>query len=315
MNVSLRQLRAFMLGAECASFSAAAARMGMTQPGYSLLIRQLEEELGLRLFQRTTRRVEPTQAGLDLLPYARRTLQSMEETCRRAEDARELRSGTLRLAVVPSVACGLLPAILLRFRAAYAGIRLELREEQAVNFAEMVRSSRSEIGLGPLMQADDALAFEPLLSDHLVVLLPREHPLANRPRIGWRTLAGYDYISVTTQSSIRVRADEAAAEAGLVLRPSYEVDSLTTAVGLVRAGLGYAMLPSLALESLNVVQVVVRPMENPRARRHIGLLSRQPAELSPVAGAFASLARDIAINWHDIGAIADGPNAPSRPRS
>lgn len=306
MNVSLRQLRAFVLGAECASFSAAAVRMGMTQPGYSLLIRQLEEELGLRLFQRTTRRVEPTQAGLDLLPYARRTLQSLEETYRCAEDARELRSGTLRLAVVSSVACGLLPAILLRFRAMHAGIRLELREHQATDFAEMVRSGRSEIGVGPLMQADDALAFEPLLSDHLLVLLPRDHPLANRSHIGWRTLAGYDYISVTNQSSIRVRADEAAAEAGLVLRPSYEVDSLTTAVGLVRAGLGYAMLPSLALESLNVLQVVVRPVERPRAWRRIGLLSRQSSELSPVAGAFARLAREIAAGWQGSSAVQAG---------
>ncbi|WP_051237172.1 LysR family transcriptional regulator [Ottowia thiooxydans] len=302
MNVSLRQLRAFVLGIECTSFSAAAARMGMTQPGYSLLIRQLESELGLRLFQRTTRHVEPTQAGLDLLAYARRTLQSMEETCRVAEDARELRMGTLRLAVVPSVACGLLPAILLRFHSMHAGIRLELREEQATNFAEMVRAGRSEIGLGLLLQPDEALQFEPLLRDHLVALLPPGHPLVSRTNITWRSLVGHDYISVTTQSSVRVRADQAAVEAGQAMKPSYEVDSLTTAVALVRAGLGYAIVPSLALESLNFGPVVVRPVEKPRAWRSIGLLSRPSFVLSPVAEAFAALAREITTDWHGTNA-------------
>ena len=90
----------------------------------------------------------------------------------------------------------------------HAGIRLELREEQAMNFAEMVRSGRSEIGLGLLLQAEDALQFEPLLRDHLVALLPPDHALANLANLTWRSLVGHDYISVTTQFSAGVRAHE-----------------------------------------------------------------------------------------------------------
>jgi LysR family carnitine catabolism transcriptional activator len=300
MNVTVRQLHAFVLGAEVSSFSAAAARMGITQPGYSLLIRQLEGELGVRLFHRTTRHVELTQPGHELLQSARRTLQQLEETCRRAEDLRDLRQGTLQLAVAPSVACSLLPAVLADFSAAHPGVRMSILEAQAVGFAESVRSGQAEIGLGLLLQMDEALSFEPLFRDHLVVVLHRAHALASRASVSWRALARFSYISVTTQSSVRVHADQAAASAGLALHPAYEVDSLTTAVGLVRAGLGYAVLPSLPLGSLELGEAVARPIEQPKAWRTIGLVTRRQFKLSPAAVAFAGIVRTKAVDFSTV---------------
>jgi LysR family transcriptional regulator, carnitine catabolism transcriptional activator len=308
MNVTLRQLHAFVLGAEAASFSMAAARMGITQPGYSLLIGQLETALGVRVFQRTTRRVQLTQAGQELLQGAQRTLQQVDETCRRAADLRDLRQGTLRIAVVPSVACSLLPAVLADFSTAHPGIRLTFLEELAVGFAERVRSGQAEVGLGLLLHPDDDLLFEPLLRDHLVVVLHGAHALASRASVSWRVLAKFSYISVTTQSSVRVHADQATAAAGLTLRPTYEVDSLTTAVALVRAGLGYAVLPSLALGSLDLGQAVARPIEQPKAWRTIGLLTRRQFSLSPAASAFAEVVRAKATAF----AHAPSPGDPAR---
>lgn len=294
MNLTVRQLRAFTLGASFASFSEAASRMGMTQPGYSLLIRQLEEEVGMALFRRTTRRVELTEAGREILQSAQRTLQQLDETCRRAEDFRDARQGTLNLAFVPSVGCSLLPPILSRFAEAHPGIKLVFHEAQAVGFAERVRSGQAEIGLGLLVDPDEHLAFESLMRDCLVALLPARHPLTARSIVTWKALARFNAILVTNQSSVRVHADRAAAAAGVGIEPTYVLDSLTTAVGLVRAGLGYAVLPSLALRSMDLSGAVARVVEQPRARRDIGLLKRAQFTLSPAATAFAAIAREIA---------------------
>lgn len=294
MNLTVRQLRAFTLGASVASFSEAAARMGMTQPGYSLLIRQLEEEVGMALFRRTTRRVELTEAGREILQSAQRTLQQLDETCRRAEDFRDARQGTLNLAFVPSVGCSLLPPILSGFAEAHPGIKLVFHEAQAVGFAERVRSGQAEIGLGLLVDPDEHLAFESLMRDCLVALLPAHHPLTARSIVTWKALARFNAILVTNQSSVRVHADRAAAAAGVGIEPTYVLDSLTTAVGLVRAGLGYAVLPSLALRSMDLSGAVARAVEQPRARRDIGLLRRAQFALSPAATAFAAIAREVA---------------------
>jgi len=299
MNLTVRQLRAFTLGASVASFSEAAARMGMTQPGYSLLIRQLEEEVGMALFRRTTRRVELTEAGREILQSAQRTLQQLDETCRRAEDFRDARQGTLNLAFVPSVGCSLLPPILSGFAEAHPGIKLVFHEAQAVGFAERVRSGQAEIGLGLLVDPDEHLAFESLMRDCLVALLPARHPLTARSIVTWKALARFNAILVTNQSSVRVHADRAAAAAGVDIEPTYVLDSLTTAVGLVRAGLGYAVLPSLALRSMDLSGAVARPVEQPRARRDIGLLTRAQFTLSPAATAFAAIARGVAGRFPD----------------
>lgn len=301
MNITVRQLRAFALGAELNSFSEAAGRMGMTQPGYSLLIRQLEEEIGMALFRRTTRRVELTEAGREILQSAHHTLQQLDETCRRAADFRDARQGTLNLAFVPSVGCSVLPPILSRFTAAHPGIKLVFQEAQATAFAERVRSGQAEIGLGLLLQADGVFSFEPLMRDCLVALLQTQHPLAARPTVTWKALARFNSILVTNQSSVRVHADRAAAAAGVEIEPTYVLDSLTTAVGMVRAGLGYAVLPSLALRSMALGGMVARMVEQPRAWRDIGLLTRSRFKLSPAAAAFATIAREVATDYSEGG--------------
>lgn len=315
MNISIRQLRAFVLGARSLSFSVAAARLGITQPGYSLLIRQLEDELGSKLFHRSTRRVELSTVGREMLPSAERTLEQLDEACRRAEALRAGKLGTLNLAVVPSVACSLLPGILVAFIREFPGVKLVFHEDLAVAFAERVRSGIAEIGLGLLLTPDDALTFEPLARDELVVVLHPDHPAARTPDVTWRLLASSNYISVTNQSSVRIHADRASAAAGVGIEPVHEVASLNTAVGLVRANLGYAILPSLAIASLKLDGTVVRTLDQPRASREIGLLTRREYALSPMAEAFAGTARRMLASSESGGVPPPTPDKRRRRRS
>jgi len=292
MNISFRQLQAFVLGAETRAFSAAAQRMAISQPGYSLLIRQMEETLGFRLFDRSTRKVDLTPAGAEWLPSAQRSLQQMIETRLHAEDVRLGRRGALRVGVVPSAAYGVLPALLLAYRRSNAAVRVELHEEPAAGLAELVRDRSVDLGLGPLLLPEPDLVFEPLLRDDLVLLVPRSHPMAALPAVRWKLLPRYDYIAASAHAGARTQADQAAASAGVSLTPLHEVSSLTTLLGLVHACSGYAILPRLLVTGLNLDGLVVCSLDHPRAWRDLGLIWPRGNAPSPVAQAFAEVARN-----------------------
>ncbi len=120
--------------------------MGMTQPGYSLLIRQLEAEVGMSLFRRTTRRVELTEAAARSCRAPQRTLQQLDETRRRAEDFPRRAPGNALSRLRALVGCSLLPPTLSRFAEVHPGIKLVFHEAQAVAFAERVRSGQARSG-------------------------------------------------------------------------------------------------------------------------------------------------------------------------
>jgi len=293
MNVSFRQLKAFVQTSQSGSFSAAAQVLGMTQPALSQQIRQMEETLGLALFHRTTRRVALTVAGQEMLDKARRTLHQVDDFNRHADDLHAGRQGTLTLGVIASVACSLLPQALVGFAAACPGVRLLFEEEPAALLLERVRHGELELGWGLYPTPHDDLAFEPLGRDQMVAVMHTGHALAQRERVSWDDLRQHKLVSASRQSGVRIYAERAAEIAGVVLQPSYQTGSLSTGMALVRCGLGCAVMPALSLGSLNQDNVVVLPMEQPGVWREIGLIQRQGWPLSPAASAFAHLARNV----------------------
>ena len=148
MNLSFRQLQAFVQASQCGSFSAAADLIGVTQPALSQLIRQMEGELGLKLFHRTTRRISLTVAGREILGKAQRTVHQMEDLSRHAEDLHAGLQGTLSIAVIASVACSLFPLALAQFDRLCPGVALVFQEEPASLLLERVRDGDVELGWG-----------------------------------------------------------------------------------------------------------------------------------------------------------------------
>jgi DNA-binding transcriptional LysR family regulator len=293
MNVSIRQLKAFVQASQSGSFSAAAQVLGMTQPALSQLIRQMEDTLGLALFHRTTRRMALTVAGQEMLGKAKRTLHQLDDFKRHADDLHAGRQGTLTLGVIASVACSLLPQALVGFAAACPGVSLLFQEEPAALLLERVRHGELELGWGLYPTAHDELVFEPLGRDQMVAVMHAGHALAQRAHVGWDDLRQHKLVSASRQSGVRIYAERAAEAAGVLLQPSYQTGSLTTGMALVRCGLGCAVMPALSLGSLNLDNVVVRPMAQPGVWREIGLIQRQGWPLSPAAEVFAHLARQL----------------------
>lgn len=294
MSITLRQLRAFAAAVETGSFGRAARALHLSQPALTVQIRGLEQALGLQLFDRSARGVQPTEAGRDFAAAFGRVLAELDGLVAEARDRAARRSGTVPLAVLPSVAATLLPPVLERLRRQHPGIRVLVRDAVAGRVAAQVRSGEAELGIGTLPAPDPALWAEPLFEDELLAVLPPGHALAAARQLTPAMLAAQPLVLTDPASSLRALAEQAFAEAGETLRPACEVTYMSTAMALVRAGIGIGILPSTAPELRQPPLLETRPILAGAMRRRLLLLSRAGASLSPAAEALARQLRAAA---------------------
>lgn len=287
MSVTLRQLRALVAVARSGSLGRAAARLHLSQPALTVQIRELERTLGVRLFDRGARGAEPTQAGRELAEAFGRVLADLDAVVAGAKEAAARRSGLVRVATLPSVGATVLPEALARLRAASPNIRVVALDAVARRVCALVKAGIAELGIGTDMDPDPELAVSPLFEDCMVAVLPTGHPLGQGRAVALAALADTPLILMDLESSVRALFDRACMAQGLQLVPAYEATYMSTAVGMVRAGLGVAVLPASAVD-LRVVPVPeIRPIEDPPITRSIMLVRRAGRSLSPAAEAFA----------------------------
>ena len=296
-NVSLRQLRAFVTVAALQSFTKAADALNTTQPALSAQIRDLESELGLRLFDRNTRSVSATQAGRDLLPTVEKILADIGAVATHAQNVAKKNVGRVVIAALPSVSSTLLPRAVVRFRAQHPGIVVALKDALAERIVEMIRDDDVDFGVTSSPSGDARLAFTPLASDRMVALLPRNHPLASARRVRLADLLDTPLILMNRDSSVRRIVDSACASLGRMPAPAYEPAFMATAIGMVRAGLGATLLPSSALEIAGAADLVMQKLDAPELTRQIGILRKGTRSLSPAAESFVATLRNRAREW------------------
>lgn len=275
MNLTLRQLRAFTAGARAVSFSEAARAINLTQPGYSLIIRQLEDEVGMKLFDRTTRRLALTPAGHDFALRVEKILADLDNACRDLDDLRLRRRGKVTIAVLPSTASTFVPKVVQALARDHPGLTVSILERLAAPLIESVSTGEADFGFGISLGADDEIRFTPMVHDRLVGLFPMGDSLATGATdLSWRQLITRPYVCFVDNTSLHHHVDRAARESGLALNVVSEVTYMTTAVSLVQAGIGFTILPELALGSLNLDGVILRPIIDPPAVRSIGTIMR-----------------------------------------
>jgi LysR family carnitine catabolism transcriptional activator len=284
MNVSTRQLRAFVLLAAQRNFTRAAAAMHLSQPAFSALIRQLEDALGLRLFDRSTRSVELTTEGREFELSARRVLDEFDGALAGVRDQAARRRGRVSIALLPSLAAGWLPPVLAEFRSAYPGIELQVADVLSEPCIELVRSGQADFALAATRAETPELRAEPFCSDDFHLVCPTRHPLAKLAEVRPKDVAAWPFIHLSRTSSVRQYIDAATHPQPL---PSVlEVDQLATVSAMVRAGLGVSIVPELTLYQFAAADLVVRPIDWPGLKRHIYLVSRKDRSLSLAAQAF-----------------------------
>ncbi len=290
MNIKYRPIKAFLLAVETGSFTHAADRLGVTQPSFTALIRDLEEVLGLRLFERTTRSISLTSAGQELHARAQRPIADLEEAYRSLADLAAARRGNIVLGALPSTALTLAPPAVGRLRQLHPALTVRVVEAHNDELLAMLRTNQIEFALAAQTEPAPDLRFHPLVADCFCAVYPAGHALAGLPAVRWRDVLRYDLILLSQGSNARQQFDRALREdAGAgAAAPVYDVTNMGTAAGMVRQGLGVSVLPRLALPELNLAGLQCAALCDASAHRDIGLLHRRDRSLSPAAQALAA---------------------------
>ena len=283
INLEFSDLRSFVAVAELGSFSAAALDVHLSQSALSRRISKLESTLGVKLLERTTRRVDLTTFGRDFARKARELLNNLDESLLGLSDVAERMGGEVTIACVPSAVGYFLPSVLREYHAMYPRITIRLLDEGASDVLSSVMRSEADFGINYIGAQEASVEFEPILKESFVVACRRDHELASREKLTWAELGQYDYMTVAKASGNRFLLDLALADIPDLPRAYCEVRHVMTVVNLVEAGMGIAAVPRLAMPADDHPTLVSIPLEAPAVSRTVGLIRRRGRVLSLAA--------------------------------
>ena len=293
MNISLRQLRAFVAVAQSSSFSRAADALALTQPAVSRNVTDLEQALGLLLLHRTTREVELTEAGRLLLGNLSRVLEDLDACLLEVQGLATQRKGRVKVASSPTLSANLLPQCIARGRQQSPGVNIQLLDRIQSDVLLSVRSGEVDFGVVIDPSEKQDLHAQTILTEPFCLLCLSSHSLARKKEVHWEQLAGESLVLLDHASGSRRLIDRALEAQGVVAENAQDVGHPTTIFRMVEAGLGLSVVPHLALPPEGLNGLAVRPLL-PRVDRDIMLVHRRNRALSPLAQAAWELIRDVA---------------------
>ena len=294
MSPSIRQLEALVLVYRLGSITKAAAELRVTQSAISLLIRQIEENFQLKLFDRTTRALHPTAACKEAIPAAERILSGARGLSRHMRDLVEVKTGRIAVAVSAGVASALLPRVLAAYRSRYPGVKIDLFDLAPEELLSFVTAGHAAFGIGSFENDGASEArIETLVQSALSAIGVRDGRFEKRKRLTWDDIAASDLIVMRRGTRIRTQIDQALAQTGRDLKPALEVSLITTALALTAGGAGISILPSHMLPKAQFPTLAAIPLSQPTIYRHVSLLSRADFGLSPAAERFVEIARRV----------------------
>ncbi|MFF9127935.1 LysR family transcriptional regulator [Streptomyces sp. NPDC014889] len=285
--MELQQMRYVVAVAETNSFTRAAERCLVVQSALSHQIARLEQELGAKLFERTTRRVRLTPAGAAFLPAARQCLEAAERAAVEVAAAIGQVRGRLSVGLIPSVAAVDIPGALRDYRQRYPQVRISLRVGASDDLVEQVKQSAIEVAfLGlPTTSRPEGVSCRELARDRLVAVVAPDHPLADGPAIDLQRLSSEVFVDLPAKTAGRAQSDLAFSAAGLTRDVAFEVTNADFLARLVGQGLGVAMLPSAyaaQLSGVTTIEVIDAPAR-------VEYIIWSPESRTPAATAFLRL--------------------------
>jgi LysR family carnitine catabolism transcriptional activator len=289
MSVTLRQLAAFVAVAESGHFTRAANTLKLSQSTVSALVRDLENNLGLRLFDRHTRMLRLTDAGKQMMPVAKKAIADIDSVIGNASELRTLGRGRVSIAVSAVQAAIHLPRVIQEFGASHPGVKVIVHDLAEETIPDYVASGEADIGLGTSPHARKDIVTRVLHRDTFVVVATPDHPLAHRKALRWQHVAGYPVIGTSALNPFRERLDLALAREGITLRRVYEASLALTVIGMVEAGLGVAVMTSGVTKLAQRFGLVTRVPQSPTIRREFALLLPCDKSMSPATQQFHDL--------------------------
>ena len=285
-HASLKEIEVFVKVIRRGGFKDVARELNITQSALTQRLQKLEDALGAKLIDRTTRAVAPTAVGRSFLPAAERLLAQFEQSMADLEDFIQVRHGRITIASLISVATYVLPPALARFSARHPGVGVRVIDDSEQDIAQHVRRGEAEFAVD--MRTDTAdddrdLSYHPVMEDRFVLACRADHPLATGGPVAWADLADMPVVMLGPRSGTSRLLDRHLPK-GPRQRPwRYEVQHLSTMIGFIEGGLGVGVVPVMAMRALAGRPLVHRPLTAPDLSRTVALIERRDATLSPAA--------------------------------
>lgn len=283
MMYNLRAIQIFVVVAETCSFRKAAELLHRSQSAVSTQIRLLEEQIGVSLFHRTTRRVQLTAEGVQLLGHAQRAVASLEQGLREIREAANIQQGHISIGCVPSIAATVLPGVLAEFQRKRGGIRLELRELASEQLLQAVARQEISFGIGPEVEDTSDFDFALIGVEPIYALLPQAYWKPDLTSITLANLAELPVVLASSSAALRNRLNRELALRGLEITNSFEVIQVQTMLAFAQAGLGVAILPRIMIPQPMDATLQALPIVDPVLERNLCLITLKGNSLSPAA--------------------------------
>lgn len=286
MNLTVRQLRAFVLVVQKGSFTGAGRAMHL-QSAVSILVRDLEEELGSRLIDRTTRSIAVTAVGQEFFASAQRILVDLEHAIGNVDKLIAKQRGRVVVAAPLVLSSTFLPGILAAFASLHPGVDVLVLDSLTDQVLPNVRSGAADLGIGTFRKTEADLSSALLFREPLVAIFPKRHAFGRATRLAWKDLRGSPILALRSGSVFRELTQAGLAAAELPLEPAFEATYSGTLIGWVKAGLGVAIVPAHATALVDEKSVGWKRLEKPAIEREVLMVHRAGVSLSPAAQAFA----------------------------
>ena len=291
MRINHRQIDAFRSVFQTVSMTAAGALMGITQPAVSRLIRDLEAEIALTLFDRSAGKLTPTPDAVALFREVQRSYQGLERVARAAAELGRRREGELRIAASVAPSFYGLPPVLTRFRAAWPGVRVSLHTASSPEVLNLVAMRHHDLGVAVLPAEGPGVTIEALPVQNAVCVLHAGHPLAARRVVRANDLAGVPMLMISDYSYLRQRIMQNFAEAGVEPDIVFESSFSAPICAMVAQNAGVSVLDPLTARAYAGETLVIRPFE-PAVPYELKLVLQAGQPRSDRAEAFIALLRE-----------------------
>jgi DNA-binding transcriptional LysR family regulator len=293
LRVTLRQLRAFEVAYRLRNLTHGAESLHMTQSAMSALIKQMEDSLGVQLFERTTRMLKPTAAAEEAYPQSVDVLARVASLQTGMMDRAKGSETVLAFSCVPSLSSTVVPPVLTRFRKAMPTVRPVIFDDPDATLMERVRSGECEFSVSTFAQDPTALAQIPLVVGYLGVACAKSSPLAKLKRLTWADLVGQPIIHLSKGSSLQQQIREYFPDAARNYKPAYDVGLIHTALAMAAEGLGAVIVQSFLVEgNPHMKGLAMKKLHDPIAEKSLIIQTRKGHELTRPAHVFLGMLRE-----------------------
>ena len=308
MNITSRQLKAFVLTARHQSFSRAAEQLFITQSGMSVLVRELETQLGVRLFERTTRKVALTAFGSQFLPIADRNLRELEAAAANLSRSAAAASDCLSVGAAPFPAAEIMPLAISAYMALRPRLHIQMIDAERTRLIELVQSGKIDVAvLTGLREELPGMRQTSLARFALMLICPADDPRELPLELRWSDLLGLRLIGLPPEYPIQKLVNEQLARAGRPTMADTTCNFLETQIAMVEAGAGAAVTPTSAAPACVKRKLTMHALVDPVVWTEFCWVSSRSRELSPCAEDFGEFLRVYLTH------IADqGPSAAAR---